>query len=139
MPLSLGLLHFFSSVFRTDAAALLTRRSASGGGPNYFPGLTRKPQAAAQTAAAIHRSHLPPSAGGRRHSLTEADALAARRWALPRGSMSDPASSRTPLAPGLFVVEGGPAVATPGFSPVRTSVADPDWIAAAVPDHRAPA
>ena len=116
-----------------------TARAASGGGPNYFPGLIRqtKPSPASSTTSPAHHSaHLAPAPGGRRHSLTEADALAARPWAFPRTSMTDPAG-RAPLAPGVYVVEGGPAVATPGFQPARTSIADPDWVAA-VPGHRAP-
>jgi len=142
MHLSSSLLHSLTLLATDASATRTTTRPASSGGPNYFPALNRKNGAgpSASAAAAAHNAHLSPLPGGRRHSLTEADALAARRWALPRGSsMSDPAMhARGPLAPGVFVVEGGPAVATPGFHPLRSSVADPDWIAAPLPDHRAP-
>jgi hypothetical protein len=92
-------------------------------GPNYFPGLSRKPTGG-RAAAAVTHHHAGPltGLGGRRHSLTEADALAARRHAQPSFS------PRQPCAPGVYVVEGGPAVATADFWPARASVADPAYV-----------
>lgn len=128
----------FSLAPSTPPALLFTARAASGGPINYFPGLSRRKTPTSSKNSAVHNNHLMPESGGRHRSLSEVDALAVRRWAFPRGSMSDPSHSRPSLAPGVHVVEGGPAVSTPGFHPIRFSVADPDWVAS-VPDHRAPA
>ena len=72
-------------------------------------------------------SNAPPT-----QPLTSAGTIDPRfSYAFRHHSMSDAASQRGPVAPGVHVFEGGPAVSTADVaSPLRHSMAEPEFASA---------
>ena len=130
--------------------SLLTRAHATIAlkSPNYFPHLTkaaaRGPGASTVSQMRVAGAPLRGRDRAPRSSMSDPEALSLRSAVAAAGpdlyarhtSWSDPTTAmlgggwgRAPVAPGVVVAEGGPAVSTPDVPhPVRASIHDPAYV-----------
>ena len=138
---------------RSYAAATTLSTSSS---PNYFPHLSKSSTQASPSVsqARVAGATLRGRDRAPRTSMSDPETVYAKRasgsnapptqpltsagtidprfsYAFRHHSMSDAASQRGPVAPGVHVFEGGPAVSTADVaSPLRHSMAEPEFASA---------